>query len=181
MNSPTALLLLDLQDGLLAMPGIDPDPLLAKTSRAVAAMRERGATIVHIGLGFTEEDWAAVPASNPTFSLIAEHRLMRHDDPATAFRLTPEPGDITIRKTRVGALSTTDLDRRLRDRGTTTLILAGLTTSGAVLSTLTDAADRDYRLRVLSDAVADPDPVAHAALMGNVFPRMATMINTTVL
>ncbi|MET8993473.1 isochorismatase family protein, partial [Nonomuraea wenchangensis] len=57
------------------------------------------------------------------------------------------------------------LDRRLRERGITTLAAAGVTTSGVVLFTVTDAADRDYRLYVLSDAVADPDPDVHRALM----------------
>src|SRR4051794_30245254 len=53
-------------------------------------------------------------------------------------------------------MSTTDLDQRLRERGITTLIVSGMSTNGAVLSTVTDAADRDYRLYILSDGVADP-------------------------
>jgi nicotinamidase-related amidase len=40
-------------------------------------------------------------------------------------------------------MSTTDLDRQLRDRGIDTLVLAGLSTSGVVLSRLIEAADRD--------------------------------------
>ncbi|WP_264372964.1 cysteine hydrolase [Nonomuraea phyllanthi] len=108
---------------------------------------------------------------------------MHHEDPATDVhrRLAPEPGDITVRKTRYGALSTTDLDRRLRDRGITALVIAGVTTSGVVLSTVTDAADRDYQLYVLSDGVADPDPQAHQTLMTSVFPRMAHIIDTAEL
>ena len=53
---------------------------------------------------------------------------MHHQDPSTAIHgdLAPEPGDIVVRKTRVGAMSTTDLDHQLRDRGIDTLILAGL-------------------------------------------------------
>jgi nicotinamidase-related amidase len=58
----------------------------------------------------------------------------------------PQPGDLVVRKTRVGAVSTADLDRQLRDRGIDTLVLAGISTSGVVLSTLIEAADRDYRL-----------------------------------
>jgi Isochorismatase family len=47
------------------------------------------------------------------------------------------------RKTRVGAMSTTDLDRQLRDRGIDTLVLAGISTSGVVLSTVVEATGRD--------------------------------------
>ena len=54
-------------------------------------------------------------------------------------------------------MSTTDLDRQLRDRGIDTLVLTGLSTSGVVLSTVIEAADRDYRLYVLSDGTEDPE------------------------
>jgi nicotinamidase-related amidase len=43
-----------------------------------------------------------------------------------------------------------------------------------VLSTVRDGADRDYRLIVLSDASADPDPAVHAALTEQVFPGRPT-------
>jgi hypothetical protein len=47
----------------------------------------------------------------------------------------------------------------------------------AVLSTLRDAADADYRLYVLADATADPDPEAHRILIERVFPRQAEVID----
>jgi nicotinamidase-related amidase len=81
-----------------------------------------------------------------------------------------------VRKTRVGAFSTTDLEQQLRDRGVDTLVLAGISTSGVVLSTVRDASDRDYRLFVLSDATADRDPAVHAFLIEQVFPRQAEVI-----
>ncbi|MGD0242817.1 MAG: isochorismatase family protein [Streptosporangiaceae bacterium] len=67
-----------------------------------------------------------------------ERAEMHHEDPSTAIddAVAPEPDDIVVRKTRVGAMFTTDLDRQLRDRGIDTLVLAGLSTSGVVLSTL---------------------------------------------
>ncbi|MDI2128002.1 cysteine hydrolase family protein [Yinghuangia seranimata] len=181
----TALLVMDYQQGILAsLPGpSDPEALLSRVAGAVADIRAHGAVIAFVRVGFTEPDWAAVPSANKSFSVLAEHRLMHHADAAADFhpRLAPEAGDITVRKTRFGALSTTDLDARLRDRGITTLVVAGISTSGVVLSTLTDAADRDYRLYVLSDAVADPDPHTHQALMTGVFPRLAHLIDTAGL
>ncbi|MFE7216591.1 cysteine hydrolase family protein [Streptomyces sp. NPDC001698] len=64
---------------------------------------------------------------------------------------------MVVRKIRFGSVSTTDLHQQLSDRGIDTLVLTGISTSGVVLSTLIDAADRDYRVYVLSDGVADPD------------------------
>ncbi|MEV0739635.1 isochorismatase family protein [Streptomyces sp. NPDC050549] len=68
----------------------------------------------------------------------------------------PEDGDVVVRKIRHGSGSTTDLHQQLSDRGIDTLVLAGISTSGVVLSTVMDATDRDYRVLVLSDGVADP-------------------------
>ncbi|MFF4991532.1 cysteine hydrolase family protein [Streptosporangium saharense] len=181
----SALLVMDYQRGILAsLPdSTDQEALLTRVAGAVADMRAYGAAIVHVHVGFTEADWAAIPSANKAFSYLGKQRLMHHEDPATDIhpRLTPEPGDIVVRKTRFGALSTTDLDRRLRDRGITTLVLAGVTTGGVVLSTVTDAADRDYRLHVLSDGVADPDPHLHRTLLTGVFPRMAHIIDAEEL
>ncbi|MER7503843.1 cysteine hydrolase [Nonomuraea pusilla] len=181
----TALLVMDYQQAILAsLPDpADREALLSRVAGAIADMRAHGAAIAYVRVGFTEADWAAIPPANIAFSFLGGQRLMHHADPATDIhrRLAPGPGDITVRKTRFGALSTTDLDRRLRDRGITTLVIAGLTTSGAVLSTVTDAADRDYRLYVLSDGVTDPDPQAHRTLMTGVFPRLAHVVDTAGL
>jgi hypothetical protein len=85
------------------------------------------------------------------------------------------------RKTRFGAFSTTDLYATLHGQGIDTLVVAGLSTSGVVLSTLRDAADEDYRLFVLADATADPDPEVHRVLVEKVFPHQADVIETEEL
>ena len=91
------------------------------------------------------------------------------------------PQDIVVRKTRVGAFSTTDLAEQLGERGVDTLILAGISTSGVVLSTVRDAHDRDYRLFVLADVTADPEPGVHEFLTERIFPRQAYVIELTDL
>ena len=87
--------------------------------------------------------------------------------------LTPQPGEPVIVKRRVSAFSGSDLDVLLRGAGADALVLAGISTSGVVLSTLRQAADLDYRLTVLADACADPDPEVHRVLTEKVFPRQA--------
>lgn len=61
-------------------------------------------------------------------------------------------------KRRVGAFSTTDLEAFLRAQGVDTIVLAGFSTSGVILSTLCWAADRDFRVVVLKDLCADGEP-----------------------
>lgn len=177
----TALLVMDFQQGIVQrMP--DTDALLGRVRAAIADVREHGGTIGYVRVAFTEEDWAAIPDS-AMFASVGRNRLMHHEDPATAIHdaLAPEPGDIVVRKTRVGAMFTTDLDRQLRDRGIDTLVLAGLSTSGVVLSTVIEATDRDYRLYVLSDGTDDPVAETRDFLLGKVFPRRAQVIDTGTL
>ena len=55
-------------------------------------------------------------------------------------------------------------------------MLAGIATSGVVLSTLRQAADLDHQLTVLADGCLDADPEVHQTLLGKVFPRQAEVI-----
>ncbi|MFB6711519.1 MULTISPECIES: cysteine hydrolase family protein [unclassified Streptomyces] len=181
----TALLVMDYQPAMLALlpEGGDRLALLGRVEGAIADVRANGGTIAYVRVGFTEADWDAIPAANKSFAPVARHRVMHHEDPAAAVheRLAPQDGDITVRKIRHGGLSTTDLDQRLRERGITTLVVSGISTSGVVLSTVIDAADRDYRLYVLSDGVADPDTEVHDVLLHRVFPARAHIIDTAEL
>jgi nicotinamidase-related amidase len=95
--------------------------------------------------------------------------------PATQIHasLSPLDGEPVVVKRRVSAFSGSDLDVLLRAARADSLVLAGISTSGVVLSTLRQAADLDYRLTVLADACADADPEVHRALMGKVFPKQA--------
>jgi nicotinamidase-related amidase len=58
----------------------------------------------------------------------------------------------------------------------TRLVLTGIATSGVVLSTLREAADRDYELTVLADGCADADDEVHRVLIEKVFPRQALVM-----
>jgi nicotinamidase-related amidase len=63
----------------------------------------------------------------------------------------------------------------LRASGIETLLLAGIVTSGVVLSTVRHAADADYRLVVVEDCCADRDAEVHRVLMEKVFARWTTV------
>jgi nicotinamidase-related amidase len=73
------------------------------------------------------------------------------------------------------------IDEQLGKRDIHTLVLAGISTSGVVLSTVRDASDRDYQVYVLADASADPDPEVHEFLTGKIFPRQAHVITVAEL
>ena len=178
----TALLAMDFQNAIVAIAP-EPDALVERVKGAIADVRAAGGTIGYVRVAFTEDDWAAVPETNKSFSAVAAAKMMHHEHDATQIdeRIAPEDGDIVVRKIRIGAVSTTDLHEQLSDRGIDTLILSGISTGGVVLSTLLDTADRDYRVYVLTDGVADPNPDIHRVLLNEVFPSRAHLIDTAQL
>jgi len=181
--STCALLVMDYQPSILGgLP--DPEPLLKVTGDAIATVREAGGTVGYVRVGFADADFLAFP----TFSMMGERirsarEAMHESAPTTAVHpaLAPVEGDIVVRKTRVGAFSTTDLDERLANKGITTLVLAGVHTSGVTLTTVREAHDRDYQVVVLADACADPDPSVHDVLVGTIFPKQGHVIATSEL
>jgi nicotinamidase-related amidase len=85
--------------------------------------------------------------------------------------VTPAAGEPVLRKTSLSAFATTGLDQALREAGIGHVIIAGVATSGCVLSTARWAYDIGYRVTVCADACADMDAGAHAALLDQaVFP-----------
>jgi nicotinamidase-related amidase len=102
------------------------------------------------------------------------------DAQALLERVNTAVGDVRARGGHIVwvrvAFDTADFDDQLRDRAITTLILAGISTSGVVLSTVREAMDRDYQIVVLEDATADPDPDTHTFLTATIFPRHAAVL-----
>jgi nicotinamidase-related amidase len=179
----TALLVMDYQNAIIGRLE-DAETLLARVAHAIAVVRQHGGHIGYVRVAFDDTDFDSIPPTSQFAGLVANSgRAMHADSPATAVHesVAPEAGDILVRKTRVGAFSTTDLDGQLRAHQIDTLVLAGISTSGVVLSTVRDAADRDYRVFVLADASADPVPGVHEFLTEKIFPRQAQVITTAEL
>ena len=178
-----ALLVMDYQRAWLDTLS-DSATVLARAAQAIAIARERGTLVTWVRVAFTTADYTAVPAANLIFTRLASRPgALDADAPAMAIdaRVAPRPDDKVIPKTRVGGFARTDLDAWLRDRAIDTLILAGISSSGVVLSTVRDAADRDYRLFVLADACADTDPEIQRVLIQKIFPQEATVITVADL
>jgi nicotinamidase-related amidase len=180
--SQCALVIMDYQPTVLDLVS-DGDKLIGHANEAIDVVRRHGITVGFVRIAFEDDDYAIVPATNTSFAAVAAARQLHVSSAAMALHpdLAVRPGDIVVRKTRVGAFSTTNLDEQLTNLGVTTLILAGLTTSGVVLSTVRDAADRDYRLILLSDCISDPRQEAHTVLMEQVFPGQADIVTTAGL
>ncbi len=88
----------------------------------------------------------------------------------------PRTDEPIVIKFRVSAFDDSNLEIIIRSRQIVTLVLSGISTSGVVLSTLREAADKDYGLIVLSDVCLDADLEVHRWLMEKVFPRQADVL-----
>ena len=174
------LLLMDFQNGILATYPEAAPVLLANASTVLTAARKHGINVGFVRVAFEESDYLAIPATNKGFATIFSTKRFpaATPDSQVADFIKPISGEKTYRKIRVGAMSTTDLEKDLKAKNIDTLILCGIATGGVVLSTVRDGADKDYRIIVLKDACTDIDPQVHEVLVEKLFPRQATV--TTV-
>jgi nicotinamidase-related amidase len=115
------------------------------------------------------------------FPAVAELGSMTISEASTQihYLVEPLPDEPVVTKLRVSAFAGSDLEVILRSRRIDTLILTGIATSGVVLSTLREAADKDYGLVVLSDACLDPDPEVHRVLVEKLFPHQANVLTVS--
>jgi nicotinamidase-related amidase len=180
--SKTALLLMDFEPGILGMIPTSGEAL-ERARDALSWARSHKIQVGFVRVAFTEADFGDVPDRNKAFAPVAANKFLSDDDPATQLHpaMKVADQDIVVRKTRVGAFSTTDLSDVLTSAGIDTLVLGGVSTAGVILSTVRAAADADYRVYVLDDASADPNPEVHRTLMDHVFPGQAHVITTAAL
>jgi nicotinamidase-related amidase len=177
--SKAALLLMDFQNAIVGMVGEQGVPLLERAAKARVAAKSAGMVVMHVRVAFGDADYASISPRNKGFSALAGRRFLTDGSPEAEIytALAPAADEEVFTKKRVGALSTTNMGERLQARGIDTLVLSGIATSGVVLSTLRDAADRDYRLLVISDCCADMDTEVHRVLTEKVFSRQADVMD----
>jgi nicotinamidase-related amidase len=171
-----ALLLMDLQNSILDRIGAG-EPYLDKVVAAQERAERAGLLVVLVRVAF-RPGHPEISPNNKTFSAAALRADMVVGDPAVEphARLMRGNGEVVVTKKRISAFAGSDLEVLLRSRGVTHLVIAGISTSGVVLSTVRAAADRDYELTVLEDLCLDADEEVHRVLTTKVFVRQADVI-----
>lgn len=170
----SALLIMDVQPGIVDRLE-DKEAYLDKVQRAVSAAHKRRIAVIYVVVGF-RDGFPEISANNKSFSTIQESMRMAMVNPSPS--ITPTKDDHVVIKHRVSAFSGSDLDMLLRSQEIQHLVLAGIATSGVVLSTVREAADKDYQLTILSDICADVDKEVHNLLLNKLFPRQADVVTS---
>lgn len=169
-----ALILIDVQNGFC-----DPAGSVGRQGRDVRSMTEAAEQCIVLAQAARQ---AGIPVIWMRYELRQDYRdsghairtlrpAMRENGALKANSWDAElwrpdevaPEDFVITKTRVSSLIGTSLELLLHDERVTTTLIGGVTTSMCVESTVRDLAQRDYDVRVVTDAVADFDQERHAA------------------
>src|SRR5579859_5901685 len=168
---------MDVQTGIVARFAQGSD-ILKQLNMAITAARAASIPIIYVMVDF-RQGYPEISPRNKSFSAIRQPQspfqttmTAREIHPAIA----PQPTDIVVTKRRVSAFTGSDLEVVLRAQGISHLVLSGIATSGVVLSTLREAADKDYQLTVLADCCVDGDEEVQRVLLSKVFPRQAEVV-----
>jgi nicotinamidase-related amidase len=180
MEQNTALLVMDMQAGIL---GSFPEgkALIPNIAQAITHARSNNMPVIYITVGFragapeiSPDNKGFAPYAGAAFTAeMALHFAVI--DP----ELAPAPGEVAITKRRVSAFTGSDLEVVLRAKKIQHIVLTGVATSGVVLSTTREAADKDYTITVLSDCCADRDAEVHRVLMDKVLSRQADVLTVS--
>jgi len=164
LDPNTALIVVDLQKGIVALPLVHSIDGVIRQARALAlAFRERELPVVLVNVaggapGRTEQPRVTIPRQEGWTDLIPE--------------LDRQPGDIQVTKQTWGAFASTDLETQLKARGVTQVVIAGVATATGVEATARQAYEQGFHVTLALDAMTDRRPEAHDYSIQNVFPRL---------
>ena len=162
----TALILVDLQKGIVSRPSAQPiGEVVGRSAELAAAFRHRRLPVVLVNVA------GGAPGRNEQTRTPAGGQR-----PADWTDFAPEldqhPDDHVVTKWTWGAFTNTGLGEHLKSLGVTQVVVAGIATSIGVESTARQAHELGLNVTLAVDAMLDPSPDAHANSVGRIFPRL---------
>ena len=164
LDPKTALIVVDLQKGIVGLPVVHPIEGVIHCTRALLdAFRELQLPVVLVNVA------GVAPGRTERAPRLGAF-------PADFAELIPElnrqPTDILITKRTWGAFANTDLDALLKAEGVTQVVVAGVATGTGVESTARQAYECGFNVTLALDAMTDMRAEAHDYSVANVFPRL---------
>ena len=166
VDAKTALIVIDLQAGIIGLPLAHPvEPVVARSTELASEFRRRGLPVVLVNVagsppGRTERGSGAGRVFPDGWTeLIPE--------------LNQHPDDILVTKYARSAFSGTGLGERLKELGVTQVVVVGIATSSGVESTARSAHEDGFHVSLPVDAMTDSALDSHEHSIAHVFPRIA--------
>ena len=164
LDPKTALIVIDLQKGIVSFPTVHPIGEVVQRSRSLAdAFRRRGLPVVLVNVtggapGRTEQSYSleGLPA----------------DWADLAPELNAQPSDLLVTKKTWGTFTNTDLQAKLKALGVTQVVICGVATSIGVESTARHAYELGFNVTLALDAMTDMSLEAHDNSVARIFPRL---------
>lgn len=159
-------------DGPFALP--DPGPAVAATASLVDAARSAGLPVVWTVVRYTSglADGGLFVRKVPALAAFAE------DAPGNWGELTLKPlaGEPVVPKQYASAFFGTSLAATLHACGVDTVVVAGVSTSGCVRATATDALNHGLRPQVVREACADRTRDLHDRNLADLDAKYADVV-----
>ena len=164
LDPKAALVVIDLQKGIIALPAAHPiDAVVRHAADLAAAFRRHGLPVVLVNVT------GGAPGRT-------EQAPRVRDFPADFAELIPEldrqPSDHLVTKRTWGAFTNTDLEAYLKGQGVTQVVIIGVSTSAGVESTARFAYELGFNVTLAIDAMTDMSAETHAHSVNVVFPRL---------
>jgi nicotinamidase-related amidase len=165
LDPKTALIVVDLQKGLLSYPTATPIADIAKRAALlIESFRHHSLPIVLVNVtgrapGRTEQTRTSSAETSADFAEFLPE-------------LNQQPHDHVVTKKTWGAFTHTDLDAYLKTKGITQVVILGVATSVGVESTARHAHELGYHVTLAIDAMTDMSEEAHQYVIAKVFPKL---------
>jgi nicotinamidase-related amidase len=164
LDPNTALIVIDLQKGIVGSPLAHPiGEVVARARSLAAAFRRHGLPVVLVNVAGAAPGRTERPPRINSFpegwtDLIPE--------------LDRQPSDIVVTKRTWGAFASTDLEARLKALAVTQVVVTGVATGTGVEATARQAYEQGFNVTLAIDAMTDMRAQAHDYSVAHVFPRL---------
>jgi nicotinamidase-related amidase len=171
LDPKPALIVIDLQKGIVDAPTIHPTGEIVERSASLAdAFRHKGLPVVLVNVtsgapGRTDRTRPPGTISSPDWADLVDELDVQLDD-------------LLVTKQRRSAFHDTGLDAHLRELGVTQVVLTGISTTSGAESTARSAYDHGFHVVLATDAMTDTDPDAHANSIERIFPKLGETTTT---
>jgi nicotinamidase-related amidase len=188
LDKHTALVVIDLQDGIVKMKFAHSGPEVVKQSaKLVEAFHQEGLPVILVNVVPFGAPSGLVRTETPGLPKDAAGQKQAREamEAAGFFAIVPalgaKPGDIYVTKRTWNAFYDTDLEQQLKQLGVTNIVLCGIATSIGVEGTARAAHERGFNLTFAADAMTDMVEGAHENSLKAIFPRIGEVDSTDVI